>query len=114
MFSPDGANASAQPSRGSVANPQVLKSRREEFLKYVAGLMNARQTPLPLSITGIPSAYDPATSPWKSIEPMADPGGFRLAGKDVDLFKLWQLVLSQGGHAKVGHIWSTNFPFDVF
>lgn len=104
MFSPDAGNTSAQSNRGSVATAQGLKSRREEFLKFVAGLMNARQTPLPSSITGIPSVYDPATSPWKSIEPTADPGGFRLASKDVDLFKLWQLVLSQGGHAKVSHI----------
>ena len=108
MFSPDAANASAQ-NRGPVAPAQILKSRRDEFLKFVAGVMNARQTPLPSTITGIPSAYDPSSSPWKSIEPTSEPGGFRLAGKDIDLFKLWQLVLSHGGHAKVSHIWSSNF-----
>lgn len=109
MFSPDGINASAQPSRGPVASAQTLKSRREDFLKVLANLMKARHTPLPSAITGIPSTYDPVTSPWKTIEPTGEPGGFRLAGRDVDLFKLWQLVLSHGGHAKVSHTCPTNF-----
>lgn len=90
-------------NRGPGATAHVLKSRRDEFLKFVAGVMNARHTPLPSTITGIPSAYDPTTSRWKSIEPTAEPGGFRLAGSDVDLFKLWQIVLSHGGHAKVSY-----------
>jgi hypothetical protein len=63
--------------------------------------MNAKQTPLPASMTGIPSAYDHATSRWRSIETTAEPGGFRLMDRDVDLFKLWQLVMNYGGQAKV-------------
>ena len=92
-----------QPTNRAGTNAQAQRSRRDEFLKFVTGVMNARHTPLPSTITGIPSAYDPSNSRWKSIEPMAEPGGFRLAGCDVDLFKLWQIVLSQGGHAKVSY-----------
>jgi SWI/SNF chromatin-remodeling complex subunit SWI1 len=111
MFSPDVATASAQlnVNRVPTAAAQGFKSRREDFLKFVAHVMTTRQTPLPSTITGIPSAYDPASSQWNTIEPTAEPGGFRLAGKDVDLFKLWQLVLSNGGHSKVSLIRPTHF-----
>ncbi|KAJ2955680.1 hypothetical protein NUW54_g14721 [Trametes sanguinea] len=48
------------------------------------------------------SAFDPANMPWKSLEVSpTDLGIIRLAGKDVDLFKLWQLIIQAGGGQKV-------------
>jgi SWI/SNF chromatin-remodeling complex subunit SWI1 len=51
----------------------------------------------PQAFTGIPSNFDPATSPWKAIKATpGDIGSFRLAGKDVDMFKLWGIVYQAG------------------
>jgi SWI/SNF chromatin-remodeling complex subunit SWI1 len=50
-----------------------------------------------------PTNYDPSQSHWNGIEISPhEPGFFRLAGKDVDVFKLWGLVFQNGGGAKVG------------
>lgn len=83
-------------------NPaQVTRSRRDEFYRFLTNVMNARGTPLPPFVTGLPSPFDPMQSRWGSLEPSSEPGGFKLNGKDVDLFKLWHLVMSNGGHSKV-------------
>ncbi|KAF8912810.1 hypothetical protein CPB84DRAFT_1670865 [Gymnopilus junonius] len=75
-----------------------LKQRQHGFLQGLAGLMAKRGTPLPPSLTGIPSPnYDPSASVWTIIEPSGEVGSFRLAGKDIDLFKLWGLVYQHGG-----------------
>ncbi|KAF8527929.1 hypothetical protein BU17DRAFT_81164 [Hysterangium stoloniferum] len=89
-----------------------IRSRRTEFYKRFANLMSVRQTPLPASMTGIPSAYDHATSQWNSLEATAEPGGFKLMGRDIDLYKLWQLVIAYGGHTKVSREdgWITLLP----
>ncbi|GJJ09478.1 hypothetical protein Clacol_003701 [Clathrus columnatus] len=94
-------------------NPaQVVRSRRDDFYKFLSNVMNARGTPLPPSITGIPSPYDPTNSRWGSLEPSSEPGGFKLYGKDIDLFKLWHLVMPGGGHNKLNreNAWSTVLP----
>jgi len=75
----------------------VYKGRQQSFLAGLANLMAKRGTPLPPSLTGVPSSYDPSRSPWTIIEPSTEIGSFRLAGKDVDLFKLWGLVNQNGG-----------------
>ena len=88
--------------------PTSLKQRRTSFLNGLATFMSSCGTPLPPTLTGIsyPQNYDPSTSPWKFIEPsQTEIGSFRLAGKDVDLFKLWGLVLQAGGGTNV-----TSFP----
>ena len=60
--------------------------------------MSKRNTPLPPALTGVPIPdYDHTNSPWKLIEPSSEVGSFRLAGKDVNLFKLWGLVQHNGG-----------------
>jgi SWI/SNF chromatin-remodeling complex subunit SWI1 len=81
----------------------TLKQRQRNFLNGLTSVMSARGTPLPPALTGVPNAqYDPNASPWKSLEPsLTEVGAFRLAGKDVDLFRLWGLVFQAGGHAKV-------------
>jgi SWI/SNF chromatin-remodeling complex subunit SWI1 len=81
----------------------TLQHRQRNFLNGLTTVMSARNTPLPPALTGVPNAqYDPNTSPWKALEPSpTEIGAFRLAGKDVDLFRLWGLVFQAGGHAKV-------------
>jgi SWI/SNF chromatin-remodeling complex subunit SWI1 len=79
---------------------QSLKQRQRNFLMGLANVMANRNTPLPPALTGIPYPpnYDPNTSPWKIIEASTtELGSFRLAGKDVDLFKLWGIVYQAGG-----------------
>lgn len=84
----------SQPS----AQAASLKQRQQQFLNGLANVMARRNTPLPPSLTGIPSPnYDPNTSPWSYIEPSNEVGSFRLARQDVSLFKLWGLVMQHGG-----------------
>lgn len=80
-----------------------LKQRQRNFLMGLANVMANRNTPLPPALTGIPYPpnYDPTNSPWKIIEPsQTELGSFRLAGRDVDLFRLWGIVFQAGGGAK--------------
>ena len=83
--------------------PSTLKQRQRNFLNGLTSVMSAKGTPLPPALTGVAnSQYDPNTSPWKALEPSStELGAFKLAGKDVDLFRLWGLVFQAGGHAKV-------------
>ncbi|KXN89887.1 SWI/SNF chromatin-remodeling complex subunit sol1 [Leucoagaricus sp. SymC.cos] len=75
-----------------------LKQRQQNFLNGLANVMAKRNTPLPPSLTGVPSPnYDPNNSPWSYIEPSTEVGSFRLANQDVNLFRLWGLVMQQGG-----------------
>ncbi|KAJ3561107.1 hypothetical protein NP233_g10398 [Leucocoprinus birnbaumii] len=84
----------SQPS----AHAPSLKQRQQNFLNGLAGVMAKRNTPLPPTLTGIPTPnYDPNNSPWSYIEPSAEIGSFRLANQDVSLFKLWGLVMQHGG-----------------
>lgn len=94
-----------------------LKQRQQSFLHGLHSIMAKRNTPLPPSLTGIASAnYDPSTSPWSMIESSGEVGSFRLAGKDVDLFKLWGLVFQNGGGHSLDSSdgWSAILPqFDL-
>jgi SWI/SNF chromatin-remodeling complex subunit SWI1 len=101
MSQPNVANrlpANAPPSQAS----QAAQIRRRGFLSGLATLMTRRGMPLPLALTGVPSDFDPNNTPWSGIEPSSTfIGAFRLAGKDIDLFKLWWQVVQAGGGAKV-------------
>ncbi|KAJ7492815.1 hypothetical protein FB451DRAFT_1165747 [Mycena latifolia] len=89
-------------SNAAVRNPNQaasIKPRQVGFLNGLARIMASRGTPLPPALTGIETpSYDPNNTQWKIIEP-ADVGAFRLAGRDIDLFKLWGLVFQNGGGA---------------
>ncbi|RPD63057.1 hypothetical protein L227DRAFT_644612 [Lentinus tigrinus ALCF2SS1-6] len=83
---------------------EVIRSRKRNWLQGLASLMAQRGMPLPPQLTGVPFPpnYDPANMPWKSLEVSpADLGVVRLAGVDVDLFKLWGAILHHGGGAAV-------------
>ena len=95
---PDPAISQTNQARNQASGSSSLKQRQQGFLQGLAGLMAKRNTPLPPSLTGIPySNYDPNNTLWSIIEPSPEIGSFRLAGRDVDLFKLWGLVFQQGG-----------------
>lgn len=82
-------------------NAPGQQSRQDNFYRFLAAVMGQKRVPLPPDITGIPNtAYDPATSPHAWIEAASAPPGVRIAGKDVDLFKLWQTVSQGGGSQK--------------
>ncbi|KAH8100630.1 hypothetical protein BXZ70DRAFT_938118 [Cristinia sonorae] len=94
-------------------------SRKRSFLNGMASIMLQRSAPLPPALTGIPypPGYDPSTSPWRSLDVSPNEVGIvRLAGKDIDLFKLWALALQLGGGQKVSAqgMWGQLLPqFDL-
>lgn len=105
-------------------NPQnnvlnAYKQRQAQFLHSLAVCHNGRGAPLPPALTGVPYPpnYDPHNSPWKALQFTGDVGVFRLAGRDIELFKLWNTVLSAGGGAKVGRNLISPFshhPYSFF
>ncbi|GLB36297.1 putative ARID/BRIGHT DNA binding domain [Lyophyllum shimeji] len=94
-MSHQGARTAPQP------NSTTLKQRQQGFLNGLANIMASMGTPLPPAITGVHTpGYDPNTSKWKNLEPSSEIGFIRVAGKDINLFKLWGSVFqSGGGHA---------------
>ncbi|THH34111.1 hypothetical protein EUX98_g10 [Antrodiella citrinella] len=94
---------------------QSHHQRKRSFLNGISSLMMQRAAPLPPALTGIPypQGYDPTNSPWRSLDVSNnDLGMVRLAGKDIDLFKLWALVLQLGGGQKVSSqgMWAQLLP----
>ena len=90
---PEGRHPSSQNP-----NARNMQQREQGFLQGLHNLMAKRNAPLPPALTGVPVPnYDHSTSPWTAIEPGSEVGSFKLAGKDVNLFKLWGLVFSHGG-----------------
>ncbi|KAF8140115.1 hypothetical protein EV363DRAFT_1393035 [Boletus edulis] len=83
------------------SNPTLMKQKQRGFLLGLANVHISRGTPLPPALTAVQYPnYDPASSQWKSMECSSEPGAFRLAGKDIDLFKLWGIVCQLGGGPK--------------
>lgn len=98
-----------QPSTAPMA--EVMRQRKRGFLNGLANVMMQRNTPLPPALTGVPlpATFDPAAIPWKSLEINPnDVGIIKLAGKDIDLYKLWAMVFQAGGGVKVRHILQFN------
>jgi SWI/SNF chromatin-remodeling complex subunit SWI1 len=106
---------SSFPDPGLRPNPQQMQmlQKRRQFLHGIATVMAQRNTPLPPQLTGVnhPS-YDPSTSVWKMLEiSPTEPGLLRIAGKDVDLYRLWGLVFQNGGAMKVRALPSARHLF---
>ena len=100
MFSPD-PNPIQQRPVIQPPQPANIQKRREDFLRVVGNVMLQRGMPWPPGISGMPTPWDPNTSPYKSIEPGSEVGTFKLAGRDVDLFNLWNQIVNHGGSGKV-------------
>ncbi|KAH9937577.1 uncharacterized protein B0H18DRAFT_1113394 [Fomitopsis serialis] len=93
----------AHPNPNAALHQMQQLQKRRQFLGGLAAV-HSRSNPLPPDLVGVPwpQGYDPAASPWKPLDvSRADLGVIRLAGKDVDLYKLWVLVLQGGGGHKV-------------
>ena len=100
----DPSMSQSYPAAQNLAqNVTPLKQRQQGFLVGLNNIMAKRNTPLPPALTGIASpSYDPNNTVWKNIEPSpTEIGAFRLAGKDVNLFKLWGVVFQAGGGTTV-------------
>jgi SWI/SNF chromatin-remodeling complex subunit SWI1 len=102
---PDTPSMSMNRPNLSAGNPQLqMHQKRRQFLHGLGTLMAQRNTPLPPGLTGVPypQNYDPNNSPWKMLEVSpVEPGYIRIAGKDVDLYRLWCIVYQHGGGMKV-------------
>lgn len=86
---------------------QQQQQHKKLFLNGLASVHHARKDPLPPALTGIPYpvGFDPAQSRWKSLEAsQTEVGSVMLAGKPVDLYKLWAAVNAGGGWAKVSTV----------
>ena len=80
-------------------DPQRGKS---QFLTILSDLHARKGTTLPPELTGIQNdAYDHSTSHWRSLELTSEPGVIRVGNNELDLFKLWQVLLSLGLSNKV-------------
>lgn len=103
----------SQPNaaRNQVSPNLQLKQRQYGFLQGLHNLMAKRGAPLPPQLTGIPSpTYDSTNTTWGIIECSKEVGSFVLAGKDVDLFKLWGLAIQSGGGQSVSRV-SSDLTF---
>ncbi|KAJ3776955.1 hypothetical protein FB446DRAFT_719757 [Lentinula raphanica] len=87
------------PSTTRSGQPSIaFKEKANSFILSLATVFAKRNQPLPPALTGVPTpAYDPINSPFKDIEPGAEHGSFRLAGKDINIFYLWNLIWQRGG-----------------
>lgn len=88
------------PQNNHAMQQELVRQRKRSWLQGLATLMAQRLMPLPPQLTGVPFPpnYNPLDMPWKSLEVShTDLGVIRLAGKDVDLFRLWGIVLGYGG-----------------
>lgn len=93
-----------RPNPAQNNQQQLMLQKRRQFLHGLATVMAQRNTPLPPNFTGVPypQGYDPNNSPWKMLDiSPVDHGLIRIAGKEVDMYKLWGIVFSNGGGMKV-------------
>ena len=75
---------------------------KPQFLNILGDLHSRKGTPLPPDLTGIPNeVYDYTTSQWRILELTSEPGVIRVGSNELDLFKLWQVLLSHGLSNKV-------------
>jgi hypothetical protein len=92
--------AQANPSIGPLFHQDEARGK-PVLLRMIAELYNRKGTPLPPALTGVQTpAWNPATSPFR-FELGSEKGVIKLAGEDVDLFKLWQILFASGLGSKV-------------
>lgn len=89
-------------SRPPPSKDQQLRARELQFLQTWANFFAKNGSPLPPALTGLTFPhYDASASPWSVVDPGSEVGYFKIAGKDVSIFKLWATVLQAGGSAQV-------------
>jgi SWI/SNF chromatin-remodeling complex subunit SWI1 len=83
---------------------QQQQRQRQSFLQGLSAFMSRGGNPLPPTVTGIAVPnWDGNSTHWKALEPGTELGTFKLAGKNIDLWKLFNLVAQAGGSVKVSH-----------
>jgi SWI/SNF chromatin-remodeling complex subunit SWI1 len=101
------SSAGQQLVRQRQPQQQPQLQHKKQFLNGLAQVHLARKDPLPPALTGIsyPAGFDPTQSRWKSLESsQTELGSVMLAGKPVDLYKLWATVSGGGGWLKVSTV----------
>ncbi|KAK1223825.1 hypothetical protein PQX77_013349 [Marasmius sp. AFHP31] len=115
LFDPSMSHPSNPANRSG--QPPTMQERSQSFLQSLASFMVKQNTPLPPQLTGVTVPnYDPTTSMFHEIEPSQEPGSFRIAGKDVDLLRLWGTVNQRGGSTMItnNNLWPSFLPlFDL-
>jgi SWI/SNF chromatin-remodeling complex subunit SWI1 len=89
---------------GAGANPAAMaaiQQQRTQFLRTVAQTFINHKQPLPPQLTGIMVPYDPMTSPFAGLD-VTGVGVIRVAGKELDLFRVWHTLIKMGGTDAVG------------
>ncbi|KAL1749031.1 hypothetical protein HDZ31DRAFT_28356 [Schizophyllum fasciatum] len=81
----------------------MFAQQQKRFLVTLAHFHHQRGAPLPPQLVGIPSpTFNPQTTIWKQLElSPVEHGALRVGGRDVFLFRLWQVVLNTGGFMTV-------------
>ncbi len=103
------SQAAQQLVRQRQQQQQPQLQHKKQFLSGLASVHLSRKDPLPPALTGIPYpvGFDPTQSRWKSLEPsQTEPGSVMLAGKPIDLYKLYAAVNAGGGWVKVSTVLS--------
>ena len=73
---------------------------KKVLLRILAELSARKNRPLPPGLTGIPATnWNPAASTFRFE--LGPEGVVKIAGQDVDLFKLWQAIFHAGLLGKV-------------
>jgi SWI/SNF chromatin-remodeling complex subunit SWI1 len=106
MTSPNDSISSNQAQHSQDDMQSANERKMRTWYNSIVQFMASRGTPLPPTLTGVPwpQGYDPTTSPFKGIEAGAEPYSFRLAGKDVNLFRFWTTIMSAGGASKASAV----------
>ncbi|KAL1659953.1 hypothetical protein GGF50DRAFT_106961 [Schizophyllum commune] len=106
-FPPDAAAAAQQ--NPALARQIMMAQQHKRFLMTLHQFHINRGNPLPPQLTGIPSpTFNPQTTIWKQVELCpTEHGAFRVAGKDVPLLRLWQIISQAGGfnHVSAQNLW---------
>lgn len=77
-------------------------AQRQGFFKMLSDLMIQQSNPLPPALTGVPNPnFDPSKSRFNMLD-IPSEGCFRLAGKAIDVYDLFTMVMQTfGGSVKV-------------
>jgi SWI/SNF chromatin-remodeling complex subunit SWI1 len=90
----------ANPNMGPLFQPDDPRGKNV-LLRILAEFSIRQKRPLPPALTGMPTpTWNPAASTFR-FELGAERGVVKIAGQDVDLFKLWQAIFHAGLLGKV-------------
>jgi hypothetical protein len=90
----------ANPAIAPLFQQDVVRGKAV-LLKMLAELFVRKGAPLPPALTGYPTpSWNPVTSQFR-FELGADKGVLKIAGQDVELFRIWHVLYTNGLYSKV-------------